>query len=517
MKTAILYGGQQGAGVFKGIAEGGLSRLGLQVAAVVCLDPELPGVNLAQKRGWPILSCTRAAMALPGLEIVLELVGDAQFLTELYRCVPSGVRVMDLRLAGTLMYQESIYSASREEIDRQTTLDRLVRHETEQLQQILDFLPDAVMVINRERRLERVNARFMELVDVQPEDLAKPCSEINPFCVLHGGCQDGQLACAFDELEKTGQPVQFIHLDPRPDGTERYFRIIQNPLFDEQGRVEKVIETARVITKQVQRYRHAEENAQLFRQLVDSAHDMITIKDFAGRYLVINPPAAELIGHKPEECLGKTDQELLPERLAQVLSVKDKQTIESRQHTSPEEVLVIDGGKRYLNTVRFPLWDYKGEISGVCSISRDFTERHRLQEAVIQSEKLAAVGKLAASVAHELNNPLTGILTFAEELKLDAKPGDPLFPDYEIIAREAMRCRQIVADLLDYSKIRKPRRKSMDINQAIERALSIVHRQALFKDMSFNLELTPNLPPLELDSAQMQQVFLNLIINAAEA
>lgn len=517
MRSVIIGGGPDSAELVKRVAEGGMEFLGLEVLGYLSLNTGDPGLSQAKKSGWPILAGLEKALALDGLEQVIELLGDEDLLHRLYREVPRGVRVMDLGQARALTHLEAVFTASQKEIDWRATLERLLRQEREELQQILDSLPDAVLVTNRERGLERVNARFLELTGIRAKDLAKPCYQVSPFCSRLGSREDGEKGCAFDEVEKAGQPIQFIHFEPGLNGEERYFRIIQNPLFDDQGRVEKIIETARVITEQVHEYRRTEESERLFRQLVDNTHDMITIKDLEGRYLVINHPAAALLGMNPMDCLGRTDQEILPPRLAEALRTKDLETIQSEEHSSWEETLVIKGRRSYLHTVRFPLRDYKAEISGVCSISREVTEQKRLQEAVLQSEKLAAVGKLAASVAHELNNPLTGILTFAEELLEEAEPGDRFREDCGVIVREAMRCRRIVADLLDYARIKTPQHQETEVNQVVERALAMVVKQAAFHDVEFKLDLTEGLPLVRLDPAQMQQVFLNLIINAAEA
>jgi two-component system NtrC family sensor kinase len=120
-------------------------------------------------------------------------------------------------------------------------------------------------------------------------------------------------------------------------------------------------------------------------------------------------------------------------------------------------------------------------------------------------------------VAHELNNPLTGILTFAEDLMLEADPDDPARQDYEVIVNETMRCRSIVRNLLDFSRQKATERRRTDINTVIERALTIIERQAAFHNISFKLELSDELPEVLVDPRQLQQAILNLVINAGDA
>jgi len=139
------------------------------------------------------------------------------------------------------------------------------------------------------------------------------------------------------------------------------------------------------------------------------------------------------------------------------------------------------------------------------------------QRQVILTEKLASAGKLAAGVAHELNNPLTGILAFAEDLRAHAGPDDPRRADYDVIIHETRRCGNIVHDLLDFARQEAPERRETDLNQVIARAIALVEHQAAFHLVRFALELDPRLPPVLADPGQIQQVFLNLITNAADA
>ena len=141
----------------------------------------------------------------------------------------------------------------------------------------------------------------------------------------------------------------------------------------------------------------------------------------------------------------------------------------------------------------------------------------RAQRQIILQEKLAAIGKLAAGVAHELNNPLTGVLAFAEDLRERAAPDDPRREDYDVIIHETKRCAAIVRDLLDFARQEMPARRPADLNGVIERSVALVERQPAFRLVSIERRLGKGLPPVFVDPGQIQQVFLNLLTNAAEA
>ncbi len=139
------------------------------------------------------------------------------------------------------------------------------------------------------------------------------------------------------------------------------------------------------------------------------------------------------------------------------------------------------------------------------------------QRQLMLSEKLASVGKLAAGVAHEINNPLTGILTFAEDLLDESAPGDPRREDYEVIMREAIRCRNIVRNLLDFARQDELSVATVDMNDVIRRTVTLVRRLAQFQNCHIIEMLQGTLPLVKGDPGQLQQVFLNLLVNATEA
>lgn len=139
------------------------------------------------------------------------------------------------------------------------------------------------------------------------------------------------------------------------------------------------------------------------------------------------------------------------------------------------------------------------------------------QEQVIRSVKMSSLGVLAAGVAHELNSPLTGILTFAHLLMQKAPPNSSDHEDLEVIVHETQRCAKIIRQLLDFSRENAPERQLVDPNEVVRKALHLVAKQALFHDVELEVDLEDGLPQLELDFGQMEQVFLNLLVNAAEA
>lgn len=145
------------------------------------------------------------------------------------------------------------------------------------------------------------------------------------------------------------------------------------------------------------------------------------------------------------------------------------------------------------------------------------TQLKAMQASLIQTEKLAAIGKLAAGVAHEINNPLTGILTNSSLMLQDLPTDDPRRDDLQIVVDETLRCRKIVKGLLDFSRQTKPQKQAVDLNGVLQDVFDLVRNQASFRNIEIETEPNHKLPPVMADRDQMRQVVLNIILNAAEA
>lgn len=139
-----------------------------------------------------------------------------------------------------------------------------------------------------------------------------------------------------------------------------------------------------------------------------------------------------------------------------------------------------------------------------------------MQAHLVQSEKLASLGKLAAGIAHEINNPLGGILIYSHLLLEEMDKNSPQAENLKKIVKETTRCKEIVKGLLEFARPKEPEMAPANLNDIVDRALSIFERQALFQNIQIKKEYG-ELPPTVVDAGQLQQVFANIIVNAAEA
>ncbi len=160
----------------------------------------------------------------------------------------------------------------------------------------------------------------------------------------------------------------------------------------------------------------------------------------------------------------------------------------------------------------------RDEIGMLANSFNEMTQKlSEAQRQIYQSQKLAAVGQLAAGVAHEINNPLTGVLSYSSFLLKRAEDKPEFKEDLEVIVRETKRCRGIVKGLLDFSRQSPPEMHESDINEILERAVRIVQAQLEEHHIQLDMNLRPGLPKVQADANQIQQVLVNLLLNANDA
>ncbi len=526
MKTALIGGGRGCLAVLELFVQGRLDILDMEILAVVDIDTDAPGWRYAIERGWPTLTSIEEALSLPDLELVIELTGSDKVLDKIYSHLPARVRVMDHVMASVFWDLEKLANKQREQLREKAGLEARLASEHAELRMILDTIPDMLIVLDREMKILRSNRRFEEATGLARTE-AEQLLHRQAFSLRKATDNPVDFVAPFYSVIEKQQPFTEVQVqevysgEPRcsegEEDHERCFQVTANPIMDEDGEIVRVVQTAQEVTELVTLQRESEEQSQRFRQIVDAVHGIITIKDLEGHYLLVNPRAERLFGLTQEEMLGRTASELFPPHIAEVIERNDERALMKGAHQTTEVVLPFDSGERQLMAERFPLKDYRGGITALCCVARDMTRSRQLHEELVQSERLAAVGKLAAGVAHELNNPLTGIVTFAEDLKLEAAKDDPLLPDYEVILNEAMRCRRIVRDLLDYSRHKTPERQRVSVGPVVRRVLTMVERQVSFHNIQFDVDTEDSLPQVCIDPRQIQQAILNLVINARDA
>jgi two-component system, NtrC family, sensor kinase len=239
-------------------------------------------------------------------------------------------------------------------------------------------------------------------------------------------------------------------------------------------------------------------------QILD-ANDALLKRLSRTREEVIGHNCFEVTHHYTSPCAVESCQCPLKETMA-----TQKPFTTTHVHLDKEK------GEHHVAISCYPLMGPEG-LAGAIEISKDITRDIMMQRSLMQQEKLASIGRISAGVAHEINNPLTTVLTTAMLLQEDLTPEDPLYQDLDIIARETLRCRKIVSSLLDFARQSHLKKETLEINPIVAESVALARKQAGFKGIQITHLLADGLPAVLADRNQLQQAFINLLVNAIEA
>jgi len=273
------------------------------------------------------------------------------------------------------------------------------------------------------------------------------------------------------------------------------------------------------ITERREIERRLHKQQEFAHRLVDSFPDLILVLDTDSNFTFVSPRCLEVLGYNGDEISqmklgGRTHPEDLPKLMALY-----KDIIDGRQSFASLEMRVRhkQGEWRKILFNFSPLSDESQKIEGVVLSGRDVTDLKRLEEQLIQAEKLAAIGQMLAGVAHELNNPLTAILGVTELVREREGLDESMKRQLDLTHRQARRAARIVQNLLEFSRPASPQKKAIDLSTIVERTLQL-HEHSLRRNQ-VQVDFTPrtDLPQIVGDANQLIQVFLNLISNAEQA
>jgi nitrogen fixation negative regulator NifL len=318
---------------------------------------------------------------------------------------------------------------------------------------------------------------------------------------------------------KVGQKWRGLLINKRKDGSLFEEEASISPVVDASGKIVNFVGVKRDVTDRQKIQRHIQETEEMYRQILDAIPDMVLVKGPKSRLLWANKAFRDYYGMSNEQLMGMIDAPFNDPDYTQQYVKDDAYVFETGKvlDIPSEPVTRHDGTVRDFHTVKSPIFGPEKRVIMTVGISRDITERKRLQERLIQSEKLSAVGQLAAGVAHEVNNPLGVILGFTEALQRRVDQSHPFHEPLESIHRECLRCKTLVQDLLMFSRHRMPGFHEEDPAAMIEGAMSLVEPQVKVKNITLMREFQPDLKKVLMDQHQIQEVIINLCTNAIDA
>lgn len=378
LKAGIVGGGKACRDLLEYLTEGRLSHLGLEIIGVADPNPDAPGYVLAKEMGIFVTHDFQDLYNLPGLNLLIELTGSMAIRERMIRTKPLDVSSIDHRGA-RLIWDLIQMELEKQRIQQEA--EKKVKQERDWVQKILDSLPDQIIVLDPEFNVIGANKRFLDETSLEYKDIImKKCYQISH--PRSDKCHVEEKDCPLTQVLKTKKPYTTIKSYVNTDGKTVYEEIIATPITDKDGNIIQVIENIRDVTDRIFLAKELQEMELKLSQFLESAHDIICIKDLQGHYIYINPAGLQIINKKKEEVIGKTDLDIFPKSLANNIRRHDLEVIKQKKTLSYVEHMKLHDTVRYFHTVRFPILDYNGEMVSFAIISRDMTEEKKLEDQV---------------------------------------------------------------------------------------------------------------------------------------
>ncbi|MDD5311966.1 MAG: PAS domain S-box protein [Dehalococcoidia bacterium] len=373
----------------------------------------------------------------------------------------------------------------------------------DQMELICRFLPDGTITF--------VNNAFCQFYDKSSDELIG-----RSYISLLSEPQYPAFTAAIEELVAFPGDVIYDIQPFNKGGETKWLERTMRALADENGQVKKFQVVLRDITdrrRAEQALRESEEQARLvFNSMLDGFVIFETVYDDSddvtdARFLEVNPAFEKIVGLKANDVIGKTMWEVFPTMRLSTVDIW-KKMLRERKAIHYEEY--------YLRTM-----DKYFRITGFCPkrgryaiMFSDVTERKKVTERLISADRLSSLGEMAAGLAHEINNPLTGVIGLSQLIaERDDLPG-VVREDVRNICREANRAAGIVKDFLTFARGHKPQKENADINALLESVIKLRSTHMKNSNIEVITDFAADLPALVVDISQIRQVFLNIILNA---
>jgi two-component system, NtrC family, sensor kinase len=486
-----------------------------EVALAISLDGTLRTVN---RRTSEILGAVYADLVGHKLEeflgAPLRAEGNATLSRFLEKRNWSGVVEIQFKNDSRRHYYDCVVNAivKGDDVTGASVLARDItghREKEQRFTQLFESLQEGVYISDPRGKLLEVNPALVsilgyetkeDLLNLTPTELnADPSGD--PILGRHGS-QSGRTR------------TREVHLKRRDGGVAVCLDTSSGVM--EAGRVVRYQGTLVDVTEKRALEHQLRRQEEFQRHLLESFPDLILVLDLKGKYTFVSARIAELLGYGPEHLLGKNVDEIehtSPELANLYHTVANAQSkLTSCEYGSQHS----DGSWHTMLSIASPMLNAEGKPAGVIISVRDVTMEKKLEQQIIQSERLAAMGQMIGGFAHELNNPLTSILGMAELLQ-EGDVSEGARKQLTILHQQARRAAEIVQNLQYFARPPAPGRSHVNLNELIQRTVQMQAYPLRKSNITVDFLPEPSIPAVMADPNQLMQVFLNLLLNADQA
>jgi len=385
---------------------------------------------------------------------------------------------------------------------------------------VFDSLTLPALILAPDRTIVTVNRPFMIKYGVTIKQVVgEKCYDF--FYHSENPCSPDGCPLAEVLAHREGRRV-LRHLETR-SREERWEDRVLSPIIDDEGEVRFIIENMRDVSRVKALERKLGETRGLLEKVVQSSTSAIIAADLKGNILLMNPTAEELTGYtlKQAQAKIKTEDLYIPGQAREIM----RKLREGKGKLPPCHMNFVNAkGEEIPVELSAGIIYEDGHEVGTMGIFNDIREKlaqeqrmRQMLSQIAQAEKMASLGQLAAGVAHEINNPLTGVLLYASLMGEALGEDSPLKEDISCIIEDAQRCKDIVKGLLTYSRQTKSNRETLEFNDVVSQSLGLIRDQKLFMQVHVVKDLSDEAMPIYVDSNQLSQVIINLVMNAIDA
>lgn len=302
-------------------------------------------------------------------------------------------------------------------------------------------------------------------------------------------------------------------------GRSRWVEVNYQPVFNEERKVDGVCFSLTFIDERKNAEAALKESEERYRKLVEFSPEAVVVHS-EGRIQYLNPTALRTFGvERPEVLLGRSILDFIHPDYRELMIGRVRKIVESGEPTEwIEAKLVAPDGRVFDTETKGTPFLFQGRPS-VLTLVRDITERKKNQGTLLRYERLATIGKVIAGIAHDIRNPLAVLSSMTQSLKERFKPTEPNSREVEAILAQTERLKRFMSDILDYSRGLNLNREPVDVKRLLEQSLRWVQAQVgpNHERVEVQWGLDPALPPLAADTERLEQVLVNLLLNAYQA